>query len=423
MLPRRRKRGAVCAVAIGSLREKLASCAVNKRRGFATMSDAHMATSPNNPRVLLFSQRNIFRKALFRCAHYEFEDLISQIDSVELLAPEADPSSVRHEIAKRIVYHAPIALNPGIQRSPVKASYDLFLAICGAPGDLLMVNAVSKWRDACKTSVCLIDELWAREMDDCRYFLRLLENFDVVVLYYSQSVKALSERIGRKCVFVPPGVDTILFCPYPKPPKRVVDVYSIGRRSEITHQRLLRMVAENGLFYLHDSIGGDQAINSREHRALMANVAQRSRYFIVNPGLIDRPEKRGNQIEIGNRYFEGAASGVIMVGERPDNGEFERLFDWPDALIHLPYNSSSIDVIINEFDGQPERQDRIRRTNVVQALMRHDWAYRWEAILQTVGLEPKPELLQRKERLRSLAEAVLQSDTTCGRATNQNAAR
>src|SRR5207245_9603073 len=104
------------------------------------------------------------------------------------------------------------------------------------------------------------------------------------------------------------------------PPKRVVDVDSIGRRSEITHRRLLRMVAKNGIFYLHDSISGDQAIDSKEHRALVARVAKRSRYFIVNPGLIDRPEIRGNQIEIGNRYFEGAASGTIMVGERPNNG-------------------------------------------------------------------------------------------------------
>lgn len=365
-----------------------------------------MATQAHQPRILVFSQRNIFTKALFRCALYEFEDTISQIDSVEVLAPQCDLFSSRHEIAKRVAFHAPIALNPGIKRTPAKGHYDLFLAICGAPADLLMVNAVNNWREVCETSVCLIDELWAREMPDYRYFLRILEEFDFVFLYYSQSVKTLSGRIGSKCVFLPPGVNTILFCPYPDPPKRVVDVYSIGRRSGITHRRLLRMVAENGLFYLHDSIAGDHAINQTEHRALFANVAKRSRYFIVNPGLIDRPEKRGNQIEIGNRYFEGAASGAVMVGERPNNEEFERLFDWPDALIHLPYDSGDIHTIIDELDRQPDRQDRIRRTNVTQALMRHDWVYRWEAILKTVGLEPKPQLLQRKERLRNLAEAI-----------------
>jgi hypothetical protein len=166
------------------------------------------------------------------------------------------------------------------------------------------------------------------------------------------------------------------------------------------------MAVANGLFYLHDSIAGDQSINLREHRALLANIAKRSRYFIVNPGLIDRPDKRGNQIEIGNRYFEGSASGAILVGERPQNSEFEKLFDWPDAVIHLPYDSGNIDAIMGELDRSPERVEQIRRTNMVQALLRHDWAYRWEAILKTVGREPMPELLQRKERLRTLAAAV-----------------
>ena len=370
-------------------------------------SQQQLIAQTRSPRVVIFSQRNIFKKALFRCAHYEFEDIISQLDSVELLAPELDWSSSRQAIAKRIAFHAPIALNPGLPRTRPKAHYDLFLAVCGAPTDLLMIDAVRNWREACKTSICLIDELWVREMDGYRHFLRILEKFDVVMLYYSQSVAALGERIRRKCVFLAPGVDTILFSPYPAPPKRVVDVYSIGRRSEITHQALLKMASEDGLFYLHDSIAGDQAIHSSQHRALFASVAKRSRYFIVNPGLIDRPDRRGNQIEIGNRYFEGTAAGTILVGERPDNQEFAKLFDWPDAVVPLPYNSSDLN-LMKELDKQPERQDRICRNNVAQAMLRHDWVYRWETILKTAGLEPMPELLQRKEHLRTMAAAVLQ---------------
>jgi hypothetical protein len=373
-------------------------------------SEVTIDPQPGKPRILIFSLRNIFPKALFRCPHYEFEDIICEIDSAALLAPQLDPYSPRSRFAMRLAYHAPVTLNPGIRRVPAKTHYDMFFTICGglaSPYDLLMVNAVNNVRDMCKTSVCLVDELWVKQMFRHRHFLRVLANFDVVMLYYSQTVKPLSEQIGRKCVYLPPGLDGILFCPFPAPPKRAIDVYSIGRRSEITHQRLLKMVRENGLFYLHDSIGGDQAINAKEHRALFANVAKRSRYFIVNPGLIDQPEKRGNQIEIGNRYFEGAASGAIMVGARPENEEFERLFDWPDAVTHLPYDSCDIDMVIKDLDGDPERQDRIRRTGVVQALMRHDWAYRWEAILKTAGLEPMQGLLERKERLRKLAEAVL----------------
>jgi len=367
-----------------------------------------VGTQSGNARVLIFSLRNIYGKALFRCPHHEFEDIICEIDSAELLAPTLDPSKRFPAFATRLAYHAPIALNPGIQRTNARKNYDIFFTVCGFPQDLLMVNAIGNVRDVSRTSVCLIDELWIKEFVKNRYFLRILAKFDVVLLYYSQTVKPLSEQFGCRSVFLPPGVDAISFCPYPDAPRRVVDVYSIGRRSEITHQKLLRMTRESGLFYLHDSIGGSQAINTKEHRALFANVAKRSRYFIVNPGKIDQLEK-GNQFEIGNRYFEGAASGAIMVGERPENEEFERLFDWPEAVTRLPYDSSDIDKVIRDLDGDLKRQDRIRRTGVVQSLMRHDWVYRWEAVLRIVGLEPLQGVLDRKERLKKLADIVLQS--------------
>jgi hypothetical protein len=371
-----------------------------------------MVTHAPKPRILIFSQRNISSKVLFRRPHYEFEDIISQIDSAEILAPQADLSSLRHTIAKQLAFHAPITLNPGIPEIRIKQHYDLFLAVCGFPGDLLMVNAVSNWKGSCDLSICLIDELWVKQISHYRHFLRILEKFDVVMLYYSQSIDALSRQIECKCAFMPPGIDAVLFCPYPELPARVVDVYSIGRKSEVTHRQLMKMASNGGLFYLHDSIAGDRAMDLVEHRALVANIAKRSRYFIVNPGLIDRPDIRGGQIEAGNRYYEGCAAGAIMVGEQPNNREFEKLFDWPDAVIHLPYNSGNIDTVIHELDEQPERQDRIRRTNVAQALMRHDWAYRWEAILKIAGLEPMPQLLQRKEHLGRLAEGVLSSETT-----------
>jgi hypothetical protein len=364
-----------------------------------------MTTQPTKPRVLIFSQRNIFRKAPFRCPHYEFEDVIARIDSAELLAPRADPSTLRYFAAKKIGYHMPIVLNPGIPRVKPTAHYDLFLTICGDPSELLTVCTAIEWKERCAKSVCLIDEVWIKEIVNYKNYLRLLDRFDFVLLYYSQSVKPMSEWTGSKVVFLPPGVDAFLFSPHPDAPPRAIDVYSIGRRSELTHQKLLQM-AEDGYFYVYDSITGE-AIDTAQHRVLFANVAKRSRYFIVNPGLIDRPDIRGHQIEIGNRYFEGAAAGAIMLGERPDTAEFPTLFDWPDALIHVPFNSTEIDRVIKDLDTQPERQETLRRTSVAQVLLRHDWAHRWESILKLVELEPTPQLLQRKERLGSLADSIL----------------
>ena len=293
---------------------------------------------------------------------------------------------------------------------PIDRRYDLFLAVCGAPQDLLFVDAAKSARKACRVSVCLLDELWAKSIAEYRHFLRILKTFDIVLLYYSGTVSPLSNHLGRQCRFLPPGVDTTAFCPYPAELRRVVDVYSIGRRSTETHTALLELASNEELFYLYDTIAGDQAIDTSYHRRLFSEVAKRSRYFIVNPGLIDRPQTRGDQMEIGNRYFEGAAAGTIMIGERPSTAAFDELFGWPDSVIHVPYGSRDIASVIRQLDSQPIRQEAIRRANVREALKRHDWVYRWEEVLRIVGLTPLPALLQRKERLGVMAESVSAGD-------------
>ncbi len=87
-----------------------------------------MVTQPDKPRVLIFSLRNIFGKALFRCPHFEFEDIIGEIDSAELLAPKVDPSSLRARIATGLAYSD--CVEPGhkknIAKAPLRYSlYDL----------------------------------------------------------------------------------------------------------------------------------------------------------------------------------------------------------------------------------------------------------------------------------------------------------
>jgi Glycosyl transferases group 1 len=370
------------------------------------MTTAGFPSRAQRSRILLFSQRNIFPNVLYRCPQYEFEDIVCQIDAADLLAPQPTRwFRSGYRLAKRLAWHSPLALNPGIPRRAVtiRADYDLFMAVCGSPVDLLTVNTIGDWHDFARTSVCLLDEFWLRDLPSCRYLLRILARFDVVLVYYSQSAPAIGEGIGRPCLFLPPGVDALLFCPYPDEPARVVDVYSIGRRSEPAHQTLLRLAQDTGLFYVYDSVVGNQARRVHEHRALFANTAKRSRYFTVNPGLIDLPDRRGAQCELGYRYFEGAAAGAIMIGAHPETDAFGTLFDWPDAVLPLRCDSDRIDLVIAELDRQPDRQIRIRRNNVAHALLRHDWVYRWETVLKVAGLDPLPPLLARKQRLHRLA--------------------
>ena len=161
-----------------------------------TRKNLPIATSVDDPRVLLFSLRNTGRKDLFRCAHYEFEDVICDIESVEMVAPEADQKSMRNEVAERLAFRAPILLKPKIEECKIRNHYDLFFAICGFSRDLLTLHATRDLWKACSIKVCLIDELWVNQIKQHRFFLEVLKEFDLVVLYYSQTVAPLSERIG-----------------------------------------------------------------------------------------------------------------------------------------------------------------------------------------------------------------------------------
>ncbi len=360
-------------------------------------------------RVLLLSHRNIAGPALFRCPHYEFEDIICQIDSADLVAPNPGPwFDVRSRLAKRVAWHLPLSLNPGIPRITINRHYDLLFSICNAPIDLLMLNAIENWDSLADVSICMLDQLWVTHFTANKHLLNtLVARFDCILLYYSGSVEPLARVIGRTCAFVPPGVDALLFNPYPQCPRRVIDIYSVGRRSEITHRDMIDFSHKAGLFYAHDTIAGSHAITATEHRAQYANTTKRSRYFLVNPALIDQPHVRGDQEELGNRYFEGAAAGTIMIGTCPRNPVFGELFNWPDAVIDLPYNSTRAGNVIRELDKDRERQETIRANNMTQTLLKHDWAYRWETILTFAGLPPLPALVERKHRLRQLATHIL----------------
>ena len=109
---------------------------------------------------------------------------------------------------------------------------------------------------------------------------------------------------------------------------------------------------------------------------------------------------------MSGRFFEGAAAGAIMIGEPPRSGKYLELFDWPDAVVRTPFDAPHIGETIAELEADPERCVRIRRNNMVNALLRHDCAHRYHQILNDAGIAAPPGLLSRERRLRELADIV-----------------
>ena len=97
------------------------------------------------------------------------------------------------------------------------------------------------------------------------------------------------------------------------------------------------------------------------------------------------------------------AAGALMIGDPPDSDAFHKNFDWPDAVIRIPYDSAQIGEILADLDGQPEQLARARHENALQSLARHDWARRWRTLLEMLGVAPQPGLLARERALDRLA--------------------
>jgi hypothetical protein len=359
------------------------------------------------PRICMFSLRNLVRHVAW-CADYEFEDLICEVDDAELLAPESHPwFAFGRKLTNQLAHHVSIAnLNPGIRKIRLDKSYDVFLAICQSPRDLLFLNAIKGWRQSCRTSVCWLGELWASEFHKYKGHIRILSQFDYVILTLSGTLEKLKKATSASCLFMPSGIDAIKFCPFPNQSHRFIDVYSMGRRSQITHQALLKMSEEGKIFYIYDTVSNMHTFYPRQHRSLLANIAKRSRYFIANAPKIDKHFETQGQSALSYRFFEGAASGTVMIGEPRENEAFRQHFDWPDAVINVPFDSPNIADILAELDAQPERLERARNNNIIQSLLRHDWVYRWKSILNLVGLEPRPALVAREKRLKKLAKDI-----------------
>lgn len=366
----------------------------------------------SEPRILMPSGRGFTRKA-FQCALYEAQDVLCETADVDLVCPRPRPGfAFRQRWQRRLMYRditrKLVFANPGLERVRLTKDYDLFVVVCQNYWDLLYVNAIDGWKDRCRTTVCWIDEMWVRALPGYQYWLHALNQFDHVFVGYAGTAGPLSMRLGRPCHWIGAGVDAIRFAPQPPAPRRVVDVYSVGRGSNGIHESLKHEAAAGRLFYLHDTLdaAATETLDHRRHRDMYANVAKRSRYFMVAPGKVDQHDEIGNQVEIGYRYYEGSAAGAVLLGQAPDCASFRERFGWPDSVIEVRPDGSDVVEILADLNAHPDRLECISRRNSREALLQHDWLYRWTQIFDAAGIPHSPGMTARADQLKQLASVM-----------------
>jgi hypothetical protein len=180
----------------------------------------------------------------------------------------------------------------------------------------------------------------------------------------------------------------------------------MGRRIAEEHRALVACADRGEMFYVHDTTCNFDVIDPREHRILLANLVKRTRYFITHWAKFDELTETGSHQEMGSRFFEGAAGGAVMIGSPPRCAAYDQCFDWPGAVIPTDRDGGRLPALVADLEAEPQRVARIRRNNIVHSLRRHDWAYRWRKVLDSVGLPATARAVEREERLNHIAEAV-----------------
>ena len=374
-----------------------------------------MPSHPRRPdappaRVCIVSLRGINKHAAW-CSNYEFEDVAADVDDVDVYTLEPGPAhAARHWLARRMVWKAGLRrlspyLNPGLQKVVIDRDYDLFVFVCMNPSDLIYLSAVEGWKEHCRKRVCYMVEFYAGWVQEYAYHLSLLRDFDFVTQSFSSCIDAVARASGRPCHAVPLGVDTLRYSPLPDPLPRTIDVYSMGRRVESAHEALLAHARHRELFYIYDTIPGLN-ITPRDyvqHRELVANFGKRARFFIAYPAKVDTADETRGASEVGARFFEGAATGAVLLGQAPTVEAFARDFHWPDAMVDLGATAEAVAAFLATVPKEAERYAAAGRRNAVEALRRFDWAYRWKELLRIAAVTPHPKLAARERKLNELA--------------------
>lgn len=368
-------------------------------------------------RVLVLSMRRLSTLAAY-CIQYEFEDVVTAVTGADRV--EAGDARAL-ELSRRLYKLLRVALRshrlasayaPGASTVRLEQDYELFFPVFNHPHELFALATVPDWRRRSRLAACFINEVWAHLWSP--ELLGLLGDFDHVFIGSRHGQEHVEKLLGNSCTYLPLATDVLRFAPLPPAPPRMINVCNIGRRSQVTHAALMALARDRRIFYYYDTVaasGADlkqrtfQVDQPAEHRFQLASLLQRTRYFIANRSRVNEGDVARHEV-ISSRFYEGAAAGTVMLGEAPRSEDFEEQFGWRDAVIPLPFDSPDVERTLTELNADPLRLERVRRENIRQSALRHDWIHRFRTVLETLGIPPTEALLAREERLRTLADSV-----------------
>jgi hypothetical protein len=323
-------------------------------------------TTVRDSRVLVFSQRNIARPT-WQAQQYEFEDLLTTFDDVQLVSPQGQRAPTTSSLSRRVVNgtkhrlgvprRSPIWVAPSMRPTSITTSHELFFAVFHFPHQLSHLERLHGWRERSRYAVCVLMELWGPDVRRQADYLRLLSQFDAVFVWNPNVLESLTGLGLDPALVHGPGRRR-----HPGQPSAAPAVTRPGRLQLRSHSAEPAHRADapgrGAGAHLPVRDAGDATVEDHQaHRALVANMMKRSKYFMayrVNDSP-ERQDRTGGDEVLSTRYFEGVAGGAVLLGSRTLSEEFDRTFDWPDAVVPVPYDTTDMRGVLHELAASPDR--------------------------------------------------------------------
>jgi hypothetical protein len=152
------------------------------------------------------------------------------------------------------------------------------------------------------------------------------------------------------------------------------------------HQQLLDVARENDLFYFYQTARAPQAIDLKENQELLGRLLQSSKVHVSWPVEITDVKRAESGGPITARWFESAACAGAVVGTKPANPEFDRLFPYAEFVheLHPDAPDATRDVVGAALADVAGSADRLALAEHTLAL--DTWKSRWRTIVETCDL-------------------------------------
>lgn len=291
--------------------------------------------------------------------------------------------------------------------SPLQAlggRYDLAVFMAYSIWDLPLLEEMGQLRKFADNIAVWFLEAWPSSFLGGRVANEPFHTVDHIFVGMDAAVEPLAEVLGREVTYLPIATDTIRFSPQSASSSRPIDLIGLGRRRDEHHREMLKWSLDHDRFYLFDTGTVSRPRDLTAHRDALGRWYSQSKLATCNYAKNDEVHISGDLRVMPGRLWEGLAAGAALVGLAPNEISQREIFG--RTVVHqFPEDDRELPAFLEDTRQGHAAEDVT--ANVRLALEGHDWAHRWKAMLDHLGLETPTALQIRIDDLADRASKFL----------------